>query len=81
VIYAVTRRYMVEEIVYVHADSPTEARQKVEDADWIDQTAAETVSPSTYRKATPRPDLVLDYEGNVISRDSAYAPTGGGDDA
>lgn len=71
-IYAVTRRYTVEEIVYVEADSKTEARQRVDDGEWIDNTAAETVGPSTYRLAEPRPDLIEDvHEGGVIRRDPA----------
>lgn len=67
-IYAVTRRYTVEEIIYVEASSPTDARREVEHGEWIDNTAAQTVSESTYRKAMPRPDMRVEF-GELVNAD------------
>jgi hypothetical protein len=53
--WVVTRRYTVEEGVYVEADSASEAKTKARDGDYDDTTVAETVSPTTYRKADSLP--------------------------
>lgn len=51
--WKVTRRYLVEEAVYVAAESATEAKQRARNGEYEDVGPADVVSPTTYRKATP----------------------------
>lgn len=54
--WTVTRRYTVEDVVYVEADSASEAKQKAVDGYYDDISPGVTVGQTTHRKATRIPD-------------------------
>lgn len=68
-IYAVHRRYTVEDVVFVEAYSPTDARNRADAEDWIDCSTATTVTATTYRKARPRDDLAVTPRGELVKAD------------
>jgi DNA-dependent RNA polymerase auxiliary subunit epsilon len=51
--YAVTRRYTVEDAVYIEAESKTEARRKVRDVEYEYMTDPQPVSDATLPRARP----------------------------
>lgn len=57
-VYAVTRRYRVEDVVYVEAGSKAEAKRNARNSDlYVEPTEAEPIGSATYPTATPRRNL------------------------
>lgn len=64
-IYAIKRRYTVEDYVYVGASSAREATAKAKDGDWLDATDADTVTLTRYSRPEIREAAYVDHDGQV----------------